>query len=136
MYRENDFFVNSGNISLLSGFQALFVLEPYESKKSSFCHRLKLTHGNFEQVRRLTDVMLEEYKRQSSGWRTLMKSYFLQLAVMLPRLYEFDENSLNTDIINLAKAVAYIETHYAERHFLRLFRKKTGLSPTEYRKLQ
>ncbi len=147
MYRENDFFVNNGDVSLLSGFQALFVLEPYESKKSSFRHRLKLTHGNFEQVRRLTDVMLEEYKRQTPGWRTLMKSYFQQLAVMLSRLYEFDENPRNTDIINLAKAAAYIETHYAEnieiselaklshyseRHFLRLFTRTYKATPTEY----
>lgn len=147
MYCQNNFFHNSGDISLLSGFQALFVLEPYESGKSSFCHRLKLTHKNFEKVRQLTNLMLDEYNRQNPGCRTLLKSYFLELAVILSRLYEFDESPQSEDIINLAKAAAYIETHfaesidvaqlaqlshYSERHFLRLFTQTYKATPTEY----
>lgn len=147
MYCHNDFFHNSGDISLLSGFQALFVLEPYESRKKAFRHRLRLTHGDFEKVRQLTNLMLEEYNRHSPGCRTLLKAYFLELAVMLSRLYVFDEPAKNEDIINLAKAAAYIETHfaegidiaqlaklshYSERHFLRLFTQTYKATPLEY----
>ena len=66
---------------------------------------------------------------------------------MLSRLYSFDVSENEHDVINIAKAVSYIENHfdesisvaklaelsyYSERHFMRIFKNTYDCSPIEY----
>ena len=66
---------------------------------------------------------------------------------MISRLYNFDNNSEKIDIINIAKSISYIESHYIEdisidvlaeishyslRHFTRIFSETYHTTPLNY----
>ena len=147
MYRHESVFTQESDISGLSGFQALFVLEPLFTKEHGFNSRLKLRHGDFDEVRRITDSMLDEFKSKRGGRRSMIYSQFMTLAVMLSRLYSFDAEFSKPDVINIAKAASYIERHlsedistaqlakisnYSQRHFIRLFTSTYGATPLNF----
>lgn len=144
---HHEVFAAAPDITLCAGFHALFVLEPSITKEHSFQSRLKLRHSDYEAVKALTDVMLSEYESRSECRKTMLISQFMTLAVMLSRLYSFDNRTNEQDIINIARAASYIEnhfnedisvtrladfSHYSERHFIRMFSKTYHATPLEY----
>lgn len=146
MYRH-EIFEAAPDITLCAGFHALFVLEPSIAKEHSFQSRLKLSHNDYEAIKALTDIMLNEYESKSECRKTMLISHFMTLAVTLSRLYSFDDRTNEQDIINIAQAASYIEkhfnedisvtkladfSHYSERHFIRMFSKTYHATPLEY----
>lgn len=146
MFRTENFMRNDYDIKKSAGFHALFVLGPYFSKEHNFTRRFKLKLSDFQKVRELTDIMLYEYQTKSEGWQTLFSSGFTALAVNLSRLYGKNQSE-KKEIMNIAKAVSYLENHYNEkitiellasaahysvRHFNRIFRETYGQTPIEY----
>lgn len=147
MYRSEDLLSVDYDITKSAGFHALFVLEPYFAKEHKFESRLKLKPAEFEKIRNMTDMMIAEYQNKADGWKTLLKSSFMTLVVMLSRLYSFSNNNSKNDMINIAKTVSYIENHYtedlsvhklaklsnySERHFIRIFRETYYTAPLDY----
>lgn len=147
MYRHNEMFISLPDIAASAGYQALFVLEPSITKEQGFRNKLKLNNDNYKAVKFILDDMLNEYGKKSDCWKTMLIAQFVRLATMLSRLYTFDDGESEQDIINIAKAVSYIESHfnenilidnlaklshYSKRHFIRIFNKKYNCSPKEY----
>lgn len=147
MYRLENLLSADYDIKKNAGFHALFVLEPYISKEHSFKSKLTLTPIDFEKVHHLIDSMLLEYKTRTDGRETLLKASFITLVVMLSRLYSFGSITEKTDIINIARSVSYIESHYTEnisidvlaelshyspRHFTRIFNDTYHTTPLNY----
>lgn len=147
MYRPEDIFSRFPDIYASAGFQALFVLEPRISGDQTFRSRLRLRSDNFKAVKSILDRLLREYEGSAECRKTMSVSLFTQLAVLLSRCYSFDESGTDRDIINIAKAVSYIENHFTEnisveflaelshysaRHFMRIFKEAYSLSPHEY----
>jgi AraC-like DNA-binding protein len=147
MYRHSEMFSALPDIMTSAGYQALFVLEPRITKEQSFRSRLRLKHENYKAVKLLLDDMIHEYKSGSECRKTMLISQFARLAVTLSRLYSFDNGDNRQDMVNIAKAVSYMEnnftedisagqlaelSHYSERHFMRIFRKTYNASPLEY----
>lgn len=135
------------DIAESAGFQALFVLEPHCSRTKHFASRLKLDFNAFMQINHLIEKLYGEYTEKQTGWKTMVKSDFLNLAVMLSRLYNVEKITDETGIIKLAEAIAYIEKNYAEpisvsglaklsnyseRQFIRLFKETLGCIPIDY----
>ncbi|RKI38029.1 helix-turn-helix domain-containing protein [bacterium D16-51] len=131
----------------LSGFHALFVIEPYLAKNHEFQSHLTLNLQQFEQVRSLTDTMLEEYQAGRTGRTTLVSSYFMVLVTLLSRFYHLPEKENMKNIMNIAKSVSYMENHFTEaipvnrlaeisnlstRHFTRLFTATYHITPGSY----
>jgi AraC-like DNA-binding protein len=147
MYRPEILFSGDYDIKKISGFHALFVLEPYFTKEHTFKSRLMITPIDFEKIHILIDLMLSEYQTKADGWQTLLESSFMTLVVMLSRLYSFDNNSEKIDIINIAKSISYIEnnytedisidvlaeiSHYSPRHYTRIFSENYHTTPLNY----
>lgn len=147
MYRHDEMFSDLPDIAASAGFQALFVLEPRITKEQSFKSRLRLKHENYKAVKSMIDNMIQEYENGSDCRKTMLTAGFAQLAAMLSRLYSFGGSDEEQDIINIAKAVSYMEnnfegsvsvaelaelSHYSERHFMRIFKKAYNCSPIEY----
>lgn len=147
MYRSEYLFSSDYDIKKNAGFHALFVLEPYFTKEHSFKSRLSLTPIDFEKVHILTDTMIAEYHNREDGFRTLLKSDFMNLVVILSRAYSFCNNPEKGDIINIAKSISYMEHHYTEditieelakishyskRHFMRIFHETYHTTPLNY----
>lgn len=135
------------DIAESAGFQALFFLEPHCSRTKHFASRLKLDFNAFIQINHLIEKLYREYTEKQTGWKTMVKSDFLNLAVVLSRLYNVEKITDETGIIKLAEAIAYIEKNYAEpisvsglarlsnyseRQFIRLFKETLGCIPIDY----
>jgi AraC-like DNA-binding protein len=147
MYRSDYLLSADYDIKKNAGFHALFVLEPYFTKEHGFKSRLMLTPKDFVKIHLLTDIMLNEYETRIDGWKTLLEASFITLVVTLARLYSFGNGSEKIDIINIAKSVSFIESHYTEdisidllaeishyssRNFARLFNETYHTTPLNY----
>lgn len=147
MYRHDRMFSGSPDISSCAGYHALFVLEPRITKEQSFRSRLRLKRENYAAVKIILDDMLREYEGSSECRKTMLTAQFARLSAMLSRLYSFDGGGEAHDMVNIAKAVSYIENHFEERisveelakishysvrHFVRVFKKAYNYPPAEY----
>lgn len=132
MFRSDFFFDGDCDIKKTHGFQGLFVIEPILSKKRSFQNRLKLDLNAYETVRKIIDMMIEEYTKQNVGFKTLLTGSFYVLAVMLSRLYSKSTKPIDHDVIGMAKSIAYIENHYMEELTLNELAKIAGFSPRHF----
>lgn len=147
MFDPTFFITPDLDIAESTGFQALFVLEPHCSRTKHFASRLKLDFSAFIQINHLIEKLYQEYTQKQIGWKTMVKSDFLNLAVVLSRLYNVEKITDETGIIKLAGAIACIEKNYAEpisvsslaklsnyseRQFVRLFKETFGCIPIDY----
>lgn len=144
MFQPDVMFENIYHIRQNTGFQALFVLEPYYTQNNQFCSRLKLNADNFASVSKLIAQIVSEHTQKLDGWQTLVYARFIQLCVILSRLYETCGTDDSDDVLKLASAVAYLEKHfcdnvsipelaqisgYSERQFSRLFKSAFSTTP-------
>lgn len=135
----------------MTGFQALFVLEPFYRREHQFKSRLRLELATLKQVEKIINMMLDEYTAKREGYETVLQSYLLWLIVFLSRRYtESKRNGINAasrQLLYIADAVAYMERHFLEpirlndlsyranmstRHFGRVFKQNYGTTPMEY----
>lgn len=139
------------DLGQLEGFQSLFRLEPWLSRAQGFESRLHLSVDEQEQAAALVQRMVDEYTEGvlpgRAGSRSLVMAWFTTLVVLLSRWYVSAERPAADSPLNLARAVAFLETHYSEsldletiageaclspRHFRRLFNESYGTSPMQY----
>lgn len=147
MFDPSFFFTNSSDLTKSVGFQALFVLEPHYTSEGFFKNRLRLSLDDFMKIYKIIENIYKEYYLRNDCRKTIITCDFLRLCVKLSRLYNFDSLGADENIINLAKAVTYIEKHfdekikisflanisnYSERQFIRVFKEAFNSTPTEY----
>lgn len=147
MYHSDYLLSCDSDIRKLTGFHALFVIEPYLTMERGFQSRLKLQLADFDQVSGIVNKMLQEYEKQTDGWKTMFNAYFMMLVVLLSRAYSMPSSNEKSDIINIAKSVSYMESHYTDpitveelasrsnlsaRHFTRIFRETYQTTPGNY----
>ena len=145
MFRKEQFINDNYDICQLPGFHALFLLEPKYNTENGFKSRLKLSPAAFSDVEQLIKSMLNEYTEDNQGRKTMVRSYFLQLVVLLSRLY--GTNVKHREIESISRAAAFMEhnyaqdisinellnvTHYSQRHFIRLFSATYSTTPQQY----
>lgn len=147
MFRPEEAFSDSYDMKQLSGFQALFVLEPHYSQNHGFCAQLKLSAEEFGTVEAIITEIMDEYVNQKTGWKDLVFSGFHKLCVILSRFYRTDKAKKKNDFLKLADTVAYIEnnfsshitletlariSNYSDRQLMRLFKAAFSVTPNEY----
>lgn len=145
MFRTESLIGESYDIKGLSGYHALFVLEPKYNIENGFKSRLKLDPAAFAEIEGLIKAAVHEFESDSPARKTMVRSYFLQLIVLLSRLY--GSNVRHKEIEGISKAAAYMETnfteeistaqlvkssHYSQRHFIRLFSATYSVTPQQY----
>ena len=134
MFCHEYFFQHALDIKETAGFQGLFVIEPIMSQKKSFHNMLKLDLYEFEMVKNMVDVMIEEYTEQKPGYKTFLTANFLNLTVLLTRQYSATgeyEGAAN-DIFGMAKSIAFIESHFMEELSVKQLASIAGFSPRHY----
>ncbi|WP_152404385.1 AraC family transcriptional regulator [Paenibacillus cellulositrophicus] len=129
------------------GFQALFILEPLYRHLHPYESKLNIPLSNLEHVASVISDMIDEYHHRHQGYQTMLASRFMELAVYLSRLYEHQDQGVESNLMHLANAVSYIEDHYLEpvtleeiadksrisvRHLNRIFRAYYQTSPMAY----
>lgn len=147
MFHPQIFRSLDSDIRTLTGFHALFVIEPYLTQNKSFESHLRLSLDSFEAIHNLTDIIIEEYDKKRPGRKTILNAYFYILITTLSRLYTLPVNPEENTIINIARSVSYIESHFTEpisiaqlaeisnmstRHFSRIFSASYHMTPGNY----
>ena len=149
MFREEYFNLRKYDISRMSGFQALFYIEPGLVKNHHFTGRMSLEKEEFEKIKAEIAVMNNEYKLKKEGYKTLLISKFMEILVTLSRIYRLssDENEKKILPLQLGEVITWIEKNfrqglsveelskkagYSQRHFLRIFKETYHMTPTEY----
>ena len=145
MFRPDELIGESYDIKTLPGDHALFLLEPKYNIENGFKSRLKLGPAVFSEIEGLIRSTVKEYESDSPAQKTMVRSYLLQLVVLLSRLY--GNNVHHKEIEGISNAAAYMETnfaeeittarlieisHYSQRHFIRLFSATYSTTPQQY----
>lgn len=135
MFKPEIFNEDRTYIGSLSGFHALFVIEPYLTENHSFQSRLKLTVAEYDTIKPLLDTMLTEYKNKDFGWQSVIRSMFIILTATLSRNYSFKDISDKSSVIYIAKSIAYIDEHFREKIYLDELAEMTNLSLRHFTRL-
>ncbi len=138
----------SWDIRALPGFHALFFLEPAYRSQHNFESRLQLSSQQLQTVLPVVRQLEAEIRDHHGGYRVMAKGAFMQLCVHFSRWYSENVHaSESMDLLRIGKAIAFLETNYAEkislpqlaatshlseRQFCRIFKQCLGRSPIEH----
>ncbi|OPJ59391.1 helix-turn-helix domain-containing protein [Clostridium oryzae] len=147
MYKPEHLHQVGNDLKKSSGYQALFVVEPSLAKQYNFKSKLQLTLADYEKAKEIVSNMINEYKNKNQGYQTMIYSHFIELIVFLSRQYDLASMGFKDNVINIAKAVSYMENHFQEhvslneladkaelsvRHFNRIFKENYKVTPMNY----
>ncbi len=137
------------DLSRIPGYHAIFNIEPKYRQDHEFSSRLKLSARELTQIVERIELLKKElaFREEEYSSRTLSLAYFIEIIVMLSRIYS--KNTLpDSQVINrLAAAFTFIEnnsertirieelteiTHMSHSTLNRAFQKAAGCSPVEY----
>jgi len=148
-YMSQKLDISGSDLRKLSGYHALFVLEPIYRKSNGYNSFLHLSGLELPFITELVTSMEKEYNSSLPASESMINAYFLQLVIFLSRKHSIMEAGVPSTIFSLASAISYIENHYTEdlnlrqlasianvsvNHFLRLFKKTYNISPMGYLK--
>jgi AraC-like DNA-binding protein len=135
------------DIEKLSGFQSLFILEPFHRYQHDYISHMTLNEVQFDKVKLLCDLIYDEWNNKREGYKWVIKSYFLSLITYLSRNYSPRVEGGSPKIKDIVKSVAYIHENLcqkitvsmlasmaclSERQYTRIFKEIYGVAPIEY----
>ncbi|WP_054743289.1 AraC family transcriptional regulator [Cellulosilyticum ruminicola] len=132
MFQPDFFFKSDYDIKKAPGYQGLFIIEPILFQKGGFQSHFKLSPTDYETVHRMITLMIAEYEAQNIGFKTLVTGYFYSLTVLLSRLYTTTNSVKSTDVMSMARAIAYMESSYTEDIHLEALAKLAGFSTRHF----
>ncbi len=136
-----------GDLQSLSGYHALFTLEPAWRKRHGFSSRLQLSPPELVRAISLVDQLDEELLHRGPGFEVMATTTLLQLVTFLSRCYSQSRNPQSKSLLRIAEAISLLERHYADpitldelveisgmsrRNFLRAFESTMGCPPIAY----
>jgi transcriptional regulator GlxA family with amidase domain len=126
----------------------LFVIEPALRKRESPQRHLSLDRDSLIHVKRLCEAIRAELQAREPGYRFAAVGHFMLLILYLSRSYQGRAESPDArKVLELGKALSYLETHFAEpididslariagksrRSLYRAFEEVVGQSPVAY----
>lgn len=139
----------SVDLQSLSGFEALFVIEPSLRDKKDVLHNLTIPDKNIARLEQLLQKMLVEFTQKEPGYSVAIKALINELVVFLCREHakQHDERYLHSDINLISQVVDFIHTRFVEKitlgdlakvygcsneHLIRQFKSVYDMTPMEY----
>lgn len=137
----------------LSGYQALFKVEPLARQTSEYRAKLTLPEKDRPEINALLDKIKCEYQDANAGFEIMIGSLMQQLVTLLARRYQSQQGDLPATTLAFSRALVFIEQNFTDpemtsetiakqafiskRQLERLFRQFFATSPTRYiRQLQ
>jgi len=137
----------------LSGYHALFKIEPIARQTSEYRAKLTLTPDQLTKVKLMLESIRVEYETGDVGFEVMISSLMQQLIVTLARTYAEQKQDEPKTALALSRAMVYLEQHYtrcdlsseqvaqaafiSQRQLERLFKQYLDSSPNHYlRQLQ
>lgn len=148
MFDASSPFFELPSMRALSGYQALFKIEPIARQTSEYSAKLTLSREQLPQAATLLEQIRNEYQQAEPGFEIVISSLMQQLVVKLARLYHKQQLDTPQTTFALSRALVYIEQHFTDSHIdiehianaafvssrqlQRLFRQYFECSPMQY----
>lgn len=131
----------------LSGYSALFLLEPQYRKRHQFSSRLHLGPAALAEARRLAVDMVREVEAGQPGRGVLLLARLLELMTFLARQYGKTRSTEGRELLRIGDVIGALErdsarawsiaemaalAHMSRSTFLRTFRHALGHPPIEF----
>ncbi|WP_369434391.1 helix-turn-helix domain-containing protein [Psychromonas sp. MME1] len=138
------------SMRLLSGYQAMFKVEPIARQQTEYRAKLTLNGPQLSATQALLSSIKQEYQSAQPGFEVMLTSLLQQLVVSLSRIYQQQSQDLPQPTLALSRALVFIEQNFAlidintetiaraafvsKRQLERLFRQFLNTSPNQYLK--
>lgn len=147
MFDYNRLVENENELRHMTGFQSLFILEPYFRKQHKFESKLQLNPASLNFVKDFLSIVENEYQNRANGFKPVVRTYFLTLVAYLSRQYTAGKSKASGRLFQVADAVAFMENNFqsqvaistvasiaylSTRQFTRIFKASYKVSPKEY----
>lgn len=139
--------IDLADLPRLSGYHALFTLEPAWRKRHGFKSRLHLAPKELGVVAGHVELLEKELETRAAGFGFVATATFMQIIGFLSRCYSQSRNPDSRALPRIAEAMTHLEVkfdqpinldelagiaHMSKRSFIRAFQAATGASPIAY----
>ena len=143
-YMENEPVLEYDFLRIMSGFQALFFVEPVYRKQLNFEHKLHLSYKDMSFAESILGIMAAQNTENPEHER-ILRIHFTSFIAFLSQ--QFEQKTKNSKIVSISDTLAFIEKNYTQqitidelaemaylssRHFTRLFIQNYGITPKQY----
>lgn len=141
-------FFETPSIRQLSGYQALFKVEPIARETTDYQAKLTLTGKQMLKTEPLLNDIRREYEQALPGFELMLTSLLQQFAIILSRIYQQQQQEQPKTTLALSRALIFIEQNFktpginsesiakaafiSQRQLERLFRHFLNTSPNHY----
>lgn len=133
MFDAEQFLPDNAEVRALPGFQRMFGVETPAARQRGFFAYTHLPREAFTHVEALAWRIDNECKLRRPGYQTLVRALFTDLVVTIARAYRArSEPPVHEGI---ARAVEFIDRHYAEDISLAQIIQVSGLSSAQFHRL-
>ncbi|WP_045371109.1 helix-turn-helix domain-containing protein [Vibrio campbellii] len=148
MFDSSTPFFEIPSMRQLSGYQAMFKVEPIARQTTEYKAKLTLDRQQLPEIERLLSVLKAEYEASQPGFEVMLTSLMQQLVIALSRMYQDQSQELPQTTLSLSRALVFIEQHFSDvgvnsdaiakaafiskRQLERLFRQFLDTSPNQY----
>jgi len=135
------------DIEKLSGFQSLFVLQPFIQFYHEYTSHMHLDEDQLTYVKTLCELVYTEWLKKDEGYKWVVKPYFIALITFLSRNFSSNICINFPKMHRIAESISFIHENLSEkisvsmlstiaclseRQYARVFKDAYGISPIEY----
>ena len=147
LFDPSDLPVSLGDLQSLSGYHALFTLEPASRRRHQFTSRLQLSPAELRESLRLVDKLDNELAVRKPGFEVMSFAVMLELITFFSRCYSETRNPTSKTLIRVGETISHISRNFAQAialeelvsisgmsrsNYIRTFEATMGTSPIKY----
>lgn len=147
MYDPESIGLPEGELRKLSGYSAMFLLEPSYRRQHRFASRLHLKRVPLARIERLAEEMELECDNRAPGYEVALRAKLLEMIVYLSRAYTNTDTTEAHALLRVGNVIGALEhdfarewrvselltiAHMSRSTLMRVFRRATGQTPIEY----
>jgi AraC family L-rhamnose operon transcriptional activator RhaR/AraC family L-rhamnose operon regulatory protein RhaS len=121
-----------GDLPSLSGYHALFTLEPASRQRHQFTSRLQLTPAELGESLRLVDKLDKELAARQGGFEVMAIAAMLELITFFSRCYSKTRNPTSKKLIRIGETISHMRRNVAHAITLEELVAISGMSRTSY----
>jgi AraC-like DNA-binding protein len=115
LFDESKIDFNEWDLKKLSGYHALFKLEPKLRGSHSIVSNLRLSHSELITIQSMSDQLHLELKNRIDGYQFFAYAQLMQIIGYLSRCYSHTKYENNYSLLKVAKVLSYMETNYHKK---------------------
>lgn len=147
LFDPTDLPMSLGDLQSLSGYHALFTLEPASRQRHQFTSRLQLNPAEIAESLRLVDKLDNELAARQPGFEVMAIAAMLELITFLSRCYRQTRNPTSKTLIRVGETIAHMRRNVdqaitleelvpisgmSRTNYMRMFEAAMGTSPIKY----